>query len=63
MDDITTVDDSEEYEKRLVEFKGNLKLFYSHGAKSYFSKKTLGDNETFYVHAQHFYITPILDDT
>ena len=55
--------DEKDYEKQIILFNSNVKLFYKHGSKSFLTKAETGDSETFYMHALRFYLPVIVDDT
>ena len=44
-------------------FINNVKAFYKAGSKTFLTKKNVGDNETFYLHALRFYLPKIAEET
>ena len=60
---ITTIDDKDDYNKKLTKFEKDVKHFYSLGRTSFLTKKEDGDNETFYTHVLRFYLPRIANET
>ena len=62
---ITTIDNVEEYKKKMLEFNTNIKLFYNAGKYTFLTKNVSspGDDETFYLHCLRFYIPQIAEVT
>ena len=62
---ISTIEDINDYEKKMLGFKANLKEFYKHGKVSFLTKKScsVGGDETFYMHFLRFYILMIAEKT
>ena len=56
---ISQIEDAAKYEAKLLDFEANLKLFYIIGAKTFFTKSTIGDEENFYSHYLRFYMLHI----
>ena len=60
---ITTIDDKDDYNKKLAKFEKDVKHFYSLGRTSFLTKKEDGDDETFYTHVLRFYQPKIANET
>ena len=60
---ITNILDKGAYPDSLKDFESSLKMFYACGAKTFLTKTTTGDTETFYMHALRFYMLPIAQQT
>lgn len=55
---ISVIEDKEEYKRKILAFKSNLKLFYEVGRNTFLTKNSHspGDDETFYLHCLRFYL-------
>ena len=60
---ITTIENKEEHERKVLVFEKNIKAFYAAGAKTFLTKNNIGDDETFYLHCLRFYIPKIAKQT
>ena len=62
---LTTIENGPEYERRMAEFLGNIKLFYEVGGRTFLTKSSadIGGDETFYLHCLRFYMPRIAKET
>ena len=60
---ISTIDDEQKYKREMSEFLNNVKSFYAAGSKTFLTQKSIGDDETFYLHALRFYLLKIAEET
>ena len=60
---ITKIENTEEYQSLIERFEDNFKYFYAVGAKTFFTKNTVGDEENFYSHCFRYYLPVIARQT
>ena len=57
------MEDASEHEVELKQFEDNVKLLYEYGSRSFLTKTTVGDQETFYTHTLWYYMPHLARET
>lgn len=60
---MTKIENTEQYQSLIKRFEDNLKYFYAVGAKTFFTKNAVGNEDNFYSHCLHYYLTVIVRQT
>lgn len=53
------ITDPDKHEHEFDSFKNDIELFYFYGSKTFLTRNTVGDEETFYMHCLRFYMPQI----
>ena len=60
---LTTINNHDEYQILKQKFVENVKEFFDIGGRSFLTKVSVGNDETFYMHTLRFYLPRIADQT